>query len=140
MYALPGAVHQHPRPFLGVRGALAGLLMNCVCGWRRGEEPFLSVEVSPLLDAGPEPRKYPKHRGLLREPVQGRRSIACASNAGPVQEMLRRKFTDSNKTRTPRSSGSQLLCRKATVTEWIFIKKNPPCSEAGSGYINCEPI
>lgn len=82
-------------PSFGVRGVLTGKPANCVRGWRRGAEPFLSVEVSPLLDAGPEPRKYPKHRGLLREPVQGRRSIACARNAGPVQEMMRRKFTNS---------------------------------------------
>ena len=76
----------------GSSGAAAELRARKGAGARNRSCLSRSVR---FLDAGPEPRKYPKHRGLLREPVQGRRSIAWARAAGPVQEMLRRKFTDS---------------------------------------------
>jgi len=63
-------------PSAASAGTSTGLLADCVRGWRRGTEPFLSVEVSPLLDAGPEPRKYPKHAGcsgsLCKAGVQSR--------------------------------------------------------------------
>jgi hypothetical protein len=91
---------EHPCPCCGLSKALTGLLLNCVCGWRRGAEPFLSVEVSPLFGCWAGTTEVSKACGLLREPVQGRRSFACASNAGPVREILRRKLTNLIQSRT----------------------------------------